>query len=108
MHIYYICFFRDDFEEQCDLVDIEVPDIECKEVRIKLFKEPQHLIWLTINSHWCIKYTNVISKLFHKPFCQALQKECRPVTKKIETETWVEFKTILGLNRTCSVNSFLL
>ena len=103
-----ICFFRDDFEEQCNLVDIEVPDIECKEVGIKLVKEPQHLIWLTINLYWCIKCINAISKHIHKHFCQALQKECRPVTKKIETETWVEFTTIFGLNRTCSVNSFLL
>merc|ERR1712158_217907 len=42
---------KDDFEEKCEVVDIEVPDIECQE---------------------------------------ALQKECRPVTKKIETETWEE------------------
>ena len=25
---------RDDFEEQCNFVDVEVPDVECQEVEI--------------------------------------------------------------------------
>lgn len=69
---------RDDFEEQCNFVDVEVPDVECQEVEIN-------------NSPCPLFVFN--SKNIHKLFIQVLQQECRPVTKKIETETLVEHST---------------
>ena len=71
---------RDDFEEQCNFVDVEVPDVECQEVEIN-------------NSPCPFFVADFNSKNIHKLYIQVLQQECRPVTKKIETETLVEHST---------------
>ena len=68
---------RDDFEEQCNFVDVEVPDVECQEVEI--------------NNSPCPSFVADFNrKNIHKLYIQVLQQECRPVTKKIETETLVK------------------
>ena len=74
---------RDDFEEQCNFVDVEVPDVECQEVEINNSPCP----------FFVADYGVFNSKNIHKLFIQVLQQECRPVTKKIETETLVEHST---------------
>ena len=89
--------FRDDFEEQCDFVDVEVPDIECKEVCIL------NILHVTSKSQYppiqtVHKMDQCWQQIHPQTYLQALQKECRPVTKKIETETWVKFTTNCLLN----------
>ena len=70
---------RDDFEEQCNFVDVEVPDVECQEVEINNSPCP----------FFVADYGVFNSNNIHKLYIQVLQQECRPVTKKIETETLV-------------------
>ena len=55
---------RDDFEEQCNFVDVEVPDVECQEVEINI--NPCPFLWQIMGFSTAKIFTSYSSRCFSR------------------------------------------